>query len=551
MVFGELIVVLCVCVNLILGADQPHIVIIIADDLGWNDVGFHGSDQIPTPNIDALAYNGVILNSHYVQPLCTASRAALLTGKYPVRYGLQGPSLSPAEPVSLPPGRILPEYMKDLGYHTHLIGKWNLGYARWNDTPTYRGFDQHFGFYNEHVSYYDYLTSWKINGKTHTGFDLRQGTEPAWDFVGKYATDVFTDAAVNTVNNHNPNIPLFMVLSHLAVHSGNEGKLLEAPQETIDKLKHITDSNRRTYAAMVSKLDDSVGAVIEALEKKSMLQNCIILFFSDNGGATIGLDANWGSNYPLRGIKSTVFEGGIRSPSIIWSPLVVQNQRVSNELIHVTDWFPTLYSAAGGDVTSLDPTLDGLDQWSSLVYDLSSPRTDMLININDADRTAGVRFHNWKLLLGVPSTPTFDAYLGESGKDVIYEIKYNTSAIATSPTARSLEKVSFSVASPEEYRIYRNQATVRCAHPKGPKNPCDLASGAVCLYDVPRDACEENNLAKLFPNVVRSMKRALIEYKSGSQSQINQKLDIEKDDPKLFQYTWNPWLDCADVTCKA
>ncbi|KAK4887227.1 hypothetical protein RN001_003498 [Aquatica leii] len=532
-------------------ADQPHIVIIIADDLGWNDVGFHGSDQIPTPNLDALAYNGIILNSHYVQPSCTASRAALLTGKYPVRYGLQGSSLSPAEPVSLPQGKLLPEYMKDLGYNTHLIGKWNLGYAHWNDTPIYRGFDYHFGFYNTHVSYYDYLTTWKINDKTYTGFDLRQNTQPAWEFAGKYATDVFTNHAINTIHSHDHNKPLFMVMSHLAVHSANPGKLLEAPQETIDKFKYITDSNRRTYAAMVSKLDESVGLIVEALETESMLQNSIILFFSDNGAPTIGSDLNWGSNYPLKGVKNTVFEGGIRSSSFIWSPLVVQNQRVSNELIHITDWLPTLYSAAGGDIALLDPALDGLDQWSSLVYDLASPRADMLININDVERTAGVRFHNWKLLLGVPISPAFDNHLGESGKNVIYELKYNVSAVAQSPAAKSLEKVSFSTATAEEYRVYRSLATIRCAHSKGQKNPCDLASGAVCLYDIPRDACEENNLAKYFPNVVRSMKRALIEYKSGSQSQINQKPDIEKDDPKLFQYTWNPWLDCADVTCTA
>ncbi|KAF5269794.1 hypothetical protein FQA39_LY08575 [Lamprigera yunnana] len=543
--------VLCMCLDVISGADQPHILIIIADDLGWNDVGFHGSDQIPTPNIDALAYNGIILNSHYVQPLCTPSRAALLTGKYPVRYGLQGKSLTLAEPVALPPGKIMPEYFKDLGYNTHLIGKWHLGYARWNDTPVFRGFEHHFGFYNGHISYYDYLSTLKVNNKTYTGFDLRKNKEPAWDFVGKYATDVFTEHAIDTINSHDPNKPLFMIMSHLAVHSGNDGKLLEAPQETINEFKHVADSNRRTYAAMVSKLDESVGLLVDSLEKKTMLENCVILFFSDNGAATIGADANWGSNYPLRGLKGTLFEGGIRSPSFIWSPIIVQNQRVSAELVHITDWLPTLYSAAGGDPELLDPTLDGLDQWSSLVYDLASSRSDMLVNIDDVDRTAAVRFHNWKLILGTPDNPAYDSYIGDSGNDVIYEVKYNVSAVSQSLAAKSLEKVSFSTVLPEEYRIYRNQAIIRCVHSKGRATPCDLAGGAVCLYDIPRDPCEENNLAKYFPNVVRSMKRALLEYKSGSIAQINLNPDIEKDDPKLFQYTWNPWLDCVDATCTA
>lgn len=152
--------------------------------------------------------------------------------------------------------------------------------------------------------------------------------------------------------------------------------------------------------AMVSKLDDSVGAVVETLEQKGMLQNSIILFLTDNGGPTMGMFSNWGSNYPLRGIKNTLFEGGIRSTSFIWSPLIVQNARVSNELIHITDWLPTFYSAAGGDISAIDPDLDGLDQWSSLVYDLPSPRADILINIDEKDRNAALRFNNWKLIFG-------------------------------------------------------------------------------------------------------------------------------------------------------
>lgn len=151
---------------------------------------------------------------------------------------------------------------------------------------------------------------------------------------------------------------------------------------------------------MVSKLDDGVGEIVKSLDQNNMLQNSIILFISDNGSPTKGMFANWGSNYPLRGIKNSLFEGGVRSVSLIWSPLIVQNSRVSNELIHISDWLPTLYTAAGGDISILDPELDGLDQWSSLVYDLPSPRTDILININEQSRNAALRFNNWKLLVG-------------------------------------------------------------------------------------------------------------------------------------------------------
>ncbi|XP_031341212.1 arylsulfatase B-like isoform X2 [Photinus pyralis] len=464
--------------------------------------------------------------------------------------GLNGKPLTAAQPASIPAMKLMPEYFKELGYTTHLVGKWGVGYERWNSTPTYRGFDSFFGFYNEFTSYYDYLSTWTLKNTSYTGFDLRKGTEPAWEFAGQYATDVFTDYSVKLIQNHDPNLPLFMILSHLAVHSANEGKLLEAPQEAINKFKHVYDSNRRTYAAMVSKLDDSVGLIVDALEKKGMLQNSVIVFVSDNGAPTIGRFRNWGSNYPLRGIKSTLFEGGVRAVGFLWSPLLVQSQRVSSELIHVTDWMPTLYSAAGGDISLLDPNMDGLDQWSSLVYDLSSPRTDMLININDQERAAALRFHNWKLVLGAPIHPGFDDHIGDSGKGILYEVKYNTSNVYNSPAGISIAKVSYTITAAEEYRLLRGQAIVRCANHRGKANPCDLESGEVCLYDILRDPCEENNLAKYFPNVVRSMKRALVEYKSGAVPLVSKEPDIERADPKLFQYTWNPWLDCADATCK-
>lgn len=151
---------------------------------------------------------------------------------------------------------------------------------------------------------------------------------------------------------------------------------------------------------MVSKLDESVGAIFKILDQKSMLQNSIIVFISDNGAATVGDSPNWGSNYPLRGIKGTLFEGGIRSIACIWSPLLVQSGRVFSDLMHIADWLPTLYTAAGGPLGELDPELDGVDQWSSLVYDLPSPRNDILINIDEKTRNAALRFYNWKLIVG-------------------------------------------------------------------------------------------------------------------------------------------------------
>ncbi|CAH1124701.1 unnamed protein product [Ceutorhynchus assimilis] len=543
---GKLIWIFIICEAL--AQQAPNIIFIIADDLGWNDVGFHGSNQIPTPNIDALAYNGIILNSHYGQSYSTPTRTALLTGKYPMRLGMQGPSIMAAEKKALPEQKLLPEYLKEIGYETHLVGKWHLGYTRWNETPTFRGFDHHFGFYNSYTSYYDYLSTWTYNDHDYTGFDLRKNGQPVKEEAGKYATDLFTEHTVEVITNNDGSKPLFIMLAHLGVHTGNKGKPLEAPQETINKFGHIVDANRRTYSAMVAKLDDSLGSIMEALEQKNMLANTIVAFISDNGAPTIGDFPNWGSNHPLRGQKDTLFEGGIRNVAFIWSPLLVQSARVATDLMHVTDWLPTLFTAAGGDIGLLDPDMDGIDIWSSLVYDLPSPRNDILINIDEKTRNAALRFYNWKLIVGTSQNGTYNDYYGNIVMEDIEAQNYNTSAIYESPAGKIIRKVNYTPLSEAEYENLRQQSALKCSAAK--KNPCDPATGAVCLYDIPSDPCEENDLAKYFPSVVRRMKRALVDYRKGLVAQIEGDVDIEAADPKFFKYTWNPWLDCNDVACQ-
>nr|UNO37562.1 sulf2 [Psylliodes hospes] len=533
-------------------AEQPNVIFIVADDLGWNDVGFHGSNQIPTPNIDALAYNGIILNSHYVHSTSTPTRTALLTGKYPMRLGLQGSSFLPADKRSLPDGKLLPEYFKELGYATYLVGKWHLGYSKWNDTPQFKGFDHHFGFYNSFTSYYDYLTTWKFNGKDYTGFDLRNDGKPALSESGKYATDVFTDHTVKTIMEQDPSKPFLIMLAHLAVHAGNDGKLLEAPQEAVDKFGHIVDSNRRTYAAMVSKLDDSLGAIVEALDSKNILQNTVIAFISDNGAPTVAPTfRNWGSNAPLRGVKNTLFEGGIRSVGFVYSPLLVQSARVSTDLIHVTDWLPTLFSAAGGDIGILDPDMDGIDQWSSLVYDLPSPRNDILLNIDEKTRNAALRFYNWKLIIGGVQNETLSGYYGDVVSENNEDQSYNLNGVLESPAGKVANKINYSPLSPDEYELIRSKATINCLDGKAKRNPCDPVGGSYCLYDIPSDPCEENDLAKFFPSVVRQMKRALVNYRSSLTNQLEEETDIDKADPKNFGYVWNPWIECTKPDCSS
>ncbi|RXG59692.1 Arylsulfatase B, partial [Armadillidium vulgare] len=278
----------------------------------WNDVGFHGSNLISTPNIDALAYSGVILNNYYVQPLCTPSRGAFLTGMYPIHTGLQHHVILSTTPYGLPLNfTLFPHYLKGLGYSTRLVGKWHLGHFRKEYTPTFRDFESHYGYWTGVIDYYNY-------------------------------TDAFE--SVKIINEHDPSKPLFLFLSHLATHvGGNPGTPLQAPEEDIQRFSHIKDEKRRIFAAMLWKLDESVGRVIKALQDNNMLDNSIVVFTTDNGGDSSGHSGGAASNWPLRGTKNSMWEGGVRGSAFIWSSLLKKPGRVSMEMMHITDWFPTLY----------------------------------------------------------------------------------------------------------------------------------------------------------------------------------------------------------------
>lgn len=228
---------------------KPNIIIIMADDLGFNDVSFHGSSEIPTPNIDALAFNGVILNRFYTPPLCTPSRASFMTGKYPIKLGMDHWVIISDEPWGLGlDEKIMPEYFQENDYKTALIGKWHLGFYQRQYTPTLRGFDTHFGYWGPYIDYNDYTL--KMLDKNYTtGYDMRRNLTVADDINPKpYVTNLFTNEAVKVIANHDEETPLFLVVNHLAPHAGNEDDPMQAPQDEIDKFQNIPDLKRRTLA---------------------------------------------------------------------------------------------------------------------------------------------------------------------------------------------------------------------------------------------------------------------------------------------------------------
>ncbi len=372
-------------------AARPNIVFILADDLGWADVSFHGAKDIKTPNIDRLAESGARLESFYAMPMCTPSRAAFLTGRYPMRYGLQSFVITPGQHYGLPTDeRTVAQALKVAGYKTYAVGKWHLGHSKKAFWPQNRGFDYFYGSTIGNVDYYTKerggVVDWQRNGEAVQ--------------EDGYFTEVITQDAVRIIEQQSDEHPFFLYLPHLAPHSP-----YQAPQKYIDRYKHIKDEHRRVYAAMITALDDSVARVLNALERKGLRENTLVVFVSDNGGLAGGgygdsLSQVAGDkpapadNGPFRGAKATLYEGGVRSVAIANWPGHVK-PCIVRELIHMVDWLPTLAGLAGCK-SETDKPLDGKDVWPVITKGEPSPHSDILINVEF--HRGAVRKGKWKLV---------------------------------------------------------------------------------------------------------------------------------------------------------
>nr|XP_033505873.1 arylsulfatase I-like [Epinephelus lanceolatus] len=350
--------------------NQPHIIFILTDDQGFNDIGYH-NPTIKTPTLDKLAAEGVTLENYYVQPICTPSRSQLITGRYQIHTGLQHSIIRPSQPSCLPSHMdTLPERLRDAGYTTHMVGKWHLGFYRKACLPTRKGFDTFFGSLTGSVDYYSYGS---CDGPGLCGYDLHDDEGVAWGQEGKYSTTLFTQRARKILESHDPTgRPLFLLLSLQAVHTP-----LQTPKSYIYPYRDMANVARRKFAAMVSTVDEAVRNVTYALRKYGYYRNSVIIFSTDNGAQPF----TGGSNWPLRGRKGTYWEGGIRGVALVHSPLLKRRRRVSKALMHITDWFPTLVGLAGGN-TSQSHGLDGFDVWPAISEGKESPRQEILHNID-------------------------------------------------------------------------------------------------------------------------------------------------------------------------
>ena len=371
-----LLIIGLACMTLpVIGAN--NVLIILADDLGWQDVGFNGS-VIRTPNLDQLAADGVRLQRYYAQPTCSPTRASLMTGQSALRNGVLLP-LDKNNVRGLPLDRkILPQFFNEAGYQTALIGKWHLGHAYRDLLPMARGFDHVYGHLLGGIGHWNHIHGGGLDWQRN-GIAIREEG---------YSTHLLTAETIKLLRERNTDRPFFYYLSLAAPHLPNE-----APVDTVNRYQTIADTNRRAHAAMVDEIDRGVGDIVRVLKEEGVFDNTLIWFMSDNGGLIPGSGMDWldglvaklvdwfgqplpvepveflrsniqdggADNGPYRKGKASVYEGGVLVPSFVHWPGRVAPGDLSSR-ISAQDVLPTLLQASDIPLPTAQP-LDGISQW--------------------------------------------------------------------------------------------------------------------------------------------------------------------------------------------
>ena len=335
-------------------SSPPNIVYLLADDLGWNDVSFHGS-EIPTPNVDRIAREGAQLNRFYVCPVCSPTRAGLMTGRWPIRFGLMRAVLPPWRDYGLPTSEVtLPEILAGAGYKRRgIFGKWHLGHSRLRYHPLNRGFTRFYGHYNGAIDYFTHEREGELDW--HDGFDASHDTG--------YSTDLLATAAVQFIHRSAGDGPFLLYVPFNAVHGP-----FQAKDEDLEIHRAIANQKRRTLAAMDTALDRAIGRILEALDQTGVAGKTLVWFSSDNGG----LPEPTGNNRPLRGHKADVFEGGVRVAAAARWPGKIPAGSTVDDVMGYIDVVPTLMHVAG--VTDRDgPPLDGINVLPALLGEAPLP----------------------------------------------------------------------------------------------------------------------------------------------------------------------------------
>ena len=441
---------------------RPNVVIVVADDMGYGDLGLFNEGRSSTPNLNAIAADGVCLTQHYSgSPVCAPSRAALLTGRYPLRVGavdtLGGRGL---DRIALSETTIA-DVFRSAGYRTGIVGKWHNGSLDARYHPNARGFEEFAGFLGGGSDYYDYALD--VNG-----------TEVESD--GTYLTDVFTEHADSFVRRHAEE-PFFLMLTYNAPHFP-----MQAPEELVQRYLDAGETlgAALTYA-MVEVMDAGIGRIDATLHELGIAENTIVLFTSDNGpylGEVLGVSLDR-FNYGWRGAKHYVFEGGIRVPAIVRWPGRVPAGRLESAMVHFTDWLPTLAAAVGIELPE-GPPLDGRDVGGVIAGEGGAVVEQRFWQCNRyaprIEANSAVRDGDWKLV-----RPSVDALMKVTDEDRVIDkaLNYRGPDPITSVDDSPLPEFELGI----------------------PPDPL--------LFDLAADPFEQNDLSLAEPERVREMSRAL------------------------------------------
>jgi arylsulfatase A-like enzyme len=403
---------------------RPNIVYILADDMGYADVEFMGCKDIHTPNLTGMAKDAAVLESFYVQPVCSPTRSCLMTGRYVAHTGVYE-IVKPRAKWGLPlPERTLATAMREAGYETAIVGKWHLGEFEQAYQPMHRGFDHQYGNWFGMIDYF-----------TH-----KRGAIPDWhrddqpcDDKG-YSTQLDATEACRLIKAKADGKPLFLYVPFNAVHTP-----LQAPASYIEPYKKL-QGERRPYAGMVAAMDDAIGQIVAALKEKGILDNTLILFSSDNGGPAPGRLTD---NTPLRAGKGTIYEGGVRVCAFALWPGHIPAGHIK-EPLHMVDWYPTLVHLVGGSLDQKLP-LDGKDIWPVLTQGAKSPHESILL-CGTVPKRVAIRMGDWKLLLNPNEKDAGEAKEADAatGKVELYNVVNDIS-----------EKNDLAAANPEKVKELR------------------------------------------------------------------------------------------------
>ena len=460
----------------------PNILLMMADDLGWNDVGFNGS-AIETPAIDSLAAEGLRLDRYYAFSLCTPTRVAIMTGRAPLRFGIVGPIIDrgglPLEETTAG------EIFQEAGYQTWYLGKWHLGHGRRAYLPNERGWDHSYGSLTGGLDHYSHNS------------DVLMGA-PDWHRNGQpveeegHTTDLYTQEALRLLEDRDKEDPFFMYVSWNAPHAP-----LQAPEQYLERYAHIDNEVRRTYSAMVTHLDDSVASLIDALEREGLRQDTLVIWLSDNGGTPAG----GGDNSPLHGGKGSPYEGGTRVPGLVNWPGTIE-PGVLSQRVSALDWLPTLLSATGVTWSAAKP-LDGFDMWPAIATGQSVERGDLVLG----SRFGRALFRGkWKYVETVPGWLGLGAAGGRPGPGPGGRPRGAGRPGAGPPSGGR--------PGPGRPGAGRPGAGPPGAGRSGPGRPQQRSQQA--LYDVYADPAESDNLAAEHPELVKELAAFVRDFDSGA-----------------------------------